>query len=237
MLYLISLGLHDEKDMSLRALAAAKKCDIVYAEFYTNRAKTNVKKLSELIGKPVSELVRHGLEERSASLLSEAKGKDVAVIVPGDALTATTHISLLIESHKRGVKTEIIHGSSIISAVGETGLQVYKLGRTVTLTDPVQKSLLSALETNKNAGLHTLVLLDIGMTAAQGLGLLKDKIENKDSKVVVACNLGGEDRTIRYGTAEELLKNKQDINREPAVIIIPGKLHFMEKEYLETLKH
>jgi diphthine synthase len=235
MLYLISLGLHDEKDMSLRALATAKMCDSVYVEFYTNRAKTDVKALSDLIGKPVTELDRHGLEERSASLLREAKDRHVAVIVPGDALTATTHVSLLIEAHSKGVKTEIIHGSSIISAVGETGLQVYKLGRTVTLTDPVQESLLSALEVNKKAGLHTLVLLDIGMTAGHGLELLKDRTEN-DNKVVIACNLGGENRTIDYGTIEELLKGEKDLDTEPAVIIIPGELHFMEKEYLETLK-
>jgi len=231
MLYLISLGLHDEKDMSIRAVEAAKKCNSVYVEFYTNKASTNAKKLSELIERPVQELDRHGLEERSAALLREARGKDVAIIVPGDALTATTHISLLLDAREQGVRTNVIHGSSIISAVGETGLQVYKFGRTVTLTKPVQKSMLKALENNRKIGLHTLVLLDIGMTARQGLELLRS--ETGDEKVVVACSMGANNQIISYGKAEELLKKYT--NKEPAVIIIPGKLHFMEKEYLESI--
>ena len=35
MLYLVGLGLYDEKDISLKGLEALKRADVVYAEFYT----------------------------------------------------------------------------------------------------------------------------------------------------------------------------------------------------------
>ncbi len=231
MLYLISLGLWDEKDMSIRALETAKKCDLLYAEFYTNRANTNVKNLEKLVGKPVRELDRHDMEEGSTALLREARERDVGIFVPGDALTATTHVSLLLEAENKGVKADIIHGSSIVSAVGETGLQLYKFGRITTLTDPVPMSCFEAIENNQNARLHTLVLLDIGMTARRGLELLKSMV---DGPVIMASCLGGNGK-IKYGGIDELL-GLRDIDYEPAVIIIPGELHFMEKEYLESLR-
>jgi len=230
MLYLISIGLYDEKDMSLRALEMAKKCDSLYVEFYTNRAATDAGRLSGLIGKPVKELKRHGLEGGSGSLLDEARNNDVGVLVPGDALTATTHVSLLLDAKNKGVKSEIVHGSSIVSAVGETGLQVYKFGRTTTLTDPVQASTINAIESNRKSGLHTLVLLDIGMTASHGLGLLKDYVKGD---VAVACSMGGNGGII-YDDIKSLMEENMEL--APAVIIIPGELHFMEKEYLETMR-
>ncbi len=229
MLYLISLGLYDEKDMSLRALETARKCSKLYLELYTTNMNTNTKKLSKLIGKPVQEIPRQGLENKSGQLLKEAKNQDIGVLVGGDALSATTHISLLLEAKKSGIKTRVIHGSSILTAVGETGLSLYKFGRTVTLTSPPQKTILKAIEENQKSGLHTLVLLDIGMTPSQALKLLSGKIPGK---IVVASHLGGNPE-IKYNTIENLLKLK--LNKTPSVLAIPGKLHFLEKEYLETL--
>lgn len=37
MLYLVGLGLYDEKDISVNGLDAIKSADVVYAEFYTAR--------------------------------------------------------------------------------------------------------------------------------------------------------------------------------------------------------
>lgn len=229
MLYLISLGLHDEKDISLRALETAKKCKKLYLELYTTGMKTSPARLSRLIGRPVKEIPREGMENRSEELLKEAKNQDIGILVGGDALSATTHISLLLEARKAGIKTRVIHGSSILTAVAETGLQLYKFGRTVTLTRPLQKSTLDSIRQNQKAGLHTLVLLDIGMTSQQALKLFPKKIPGK---IIVASQLGS-DPEIRYGTIQDLLKLRLD--KTPAVIAIPGKLHFLEKEYLESL--
>ncbi|MEE9406365.1 MAG: diphthine synthase [Candidatus Aenigmarchaeota archaeon] len=241
MLYLISLGLFDEKDVSLRAIEAAKECDRLYVEFYTTGMHTTKEKLSSTIGKEVIEISRSGLEERSDAIIKQAQLKNVGIMAGGDILSATTHISILLDARKMGVKVEVIHGSSVMSAAAKTGLQLYKLGRTVTLTNESAMSCYEGIVNNKKVGLHTLVLLDIPMTVSEGLAILvgleekgEKGIITGETKLVAACQLGGPGEAIRYGTIKELQGDKALDNR-PAVIIVPGELHFFEKEYLESL--
>ncbi len=229
MLYLISLGLYDEKDISLRALETARKCKKLYLELYTTNMNTSTRKLSKLIGNPVQEIPRQGLEDKSREIIQQAKSQDIGVLVGGDCLSATTHISLLLDARKSGIKTRVIHGSSILTAIAEIGLSLYKFGRTVTLTSPPQKTTLNAIKENQKSGLHTLVLLDIGMTPSQALKLLSRKIPGR---ILTASHLGGNPE-IKYGKIPDLLKLK--LNKTPSVLAIPGKLHFLEKEYLEGL--
>lgn len=231
MLYLISLGLSDERGMSLKALETAKKCSKLYTEFYTLKMDTDTEKLSELVGKPVEQLDRSGMEENSGKIIKEAKKQDVGVFVGGDALSATTHISLVMDARKAGIEVRIIHGASIFSAVAETGLQLYKFGRTVTLTREKPKSVLEGIENNRKIGLHTLVLLDVDMSGKEGCRLLLEG--GIRGNAVVACKLGSEP-VIRYGALENL-QNDKELDRIPAVVCIPGELHFLEKEYLESL--
>lgn len=249
MIYLISLGLHDEKDMSLKALECARKCDALYLEMYTNRMDTDLKKIEKLVGKKVVQLDRKGFEDDSERLIREAKSKDIGILVGGDCLSATTHISLLLDARKAGIRTRVIHGSSILTAVGETGLMPYKFGRPATLCFPdkgvVQKTVYETILKNKRMGLHTLVLLDIKaeenrfMDTPTGLGILlemerrmKKGIVSGQEKIVSACRIGG-DETIVYGSINELARDRRLKGNTPAVIIIPGELHFMEKEYIE----
>lgn len=232
MLYLISIGLWDEKDLSLRGLETAKACDRVYAEFYTVNINTTASELSKLIGKKVTELKRKDLENDSKRIIKEAKNKDIALLVGGDALTATTHISLIGDASKQKVPYKVIHGSSVLTAVGETGLQLYKFGKVTTLSKDFPKSCHDAIMLNKEVGLHSLVLLDIGMTVLEGIKTLMKKL-NPDAKAVAACHLGGK-TIIRYGTLKELSK-LNELKKTPAVIIIPGKMHFLEEEYLDAL--
>jgi len=232
MLYLISLGLRDEKDMSIRALETAKKCNLLYAEFYTNKTAATPASLSKLVGKKVRELHREGMEDDSGQLIDEAKKRNVGVFVTGDALSATTHLMLLAEATKAGVKVGVVHGSSIFTAIAETGLHLYKFGRTVTLVDPLLRSIKAAIENNYRARLHTLALLDIGMDAKKGLELLSTFMSSKD--VVVACQLGKKG-FIKYGKVDDLIKIKDIRGKIPAAIAIPGELHFTEEEYLKSL--
>lgn len=248
MLYLISLGLYNEKDMSLRALETAKKCDILYVEFYTTKMETDVKKLSYLVNKEVKEISRKDIENRSVKILEQAAAKNVGVFVGGDALSATTHMSLLLEAKKLGIKTKVIHGSSVLTAVGETGLSLYKFGKTTTLAFPEENykptSCYDAILENKKMGLHTLVLLDVKppryMTVKEGLSVLMDIEKTKKKgliaakeKIIAACCLGGES-IIKYGKILDLAKDPK-LKKTPAVLIFPGELHFHEKEFLEGL--
>jgi diphthine synthase len=239
MLCLISLGLFDEKDISLRGLEAAKACSKLYLERYTTETRATAEKLKKLTGRPVKELPRSGFEEQSGRLISKAKTTDIGIFVGGDALSATTHISLLQEAKKAGLETRVIHGSSIFTAVAATGLQLYKFGRTVTLVNSETPSVYSAISENLKAGLHTLVLLDIGMPAKAGLKILME-LEKKAGKgflprglkVAVCCSLGSREETISYGPIGNLLKTR--LPEGTAVIAIPGRLHFSEEEFLET---
>jgi len=237
-LYLISIGLHDEKDLSLRAIETARECDTLYVEFYTTILNTNITKLSEVIGKPIKELRRKDMEENSEKLIEEAKTKKVGILVGGDCLTATTHLSLLEDAKKWKISTKVVHGSSIYSAVSETGLFIYKFGKTATVPmNGKLENVKNTVKNNKKLGLHTLLLLDIdrenniNMTVPEALKmLLKAKIIKDFDEIVVFSRAGEE---IFYNIAKEFLNKKIGL---PAVLIIPGKLHFREKDFLELFQ-
>lgn len=244
MIFLISLGLYEKEDMSIKAAEKAKKCDKLYIERYTSYYKTTTKELEKFLGKKIEEISREELED-GKKILAEAKNKMVGILVVGDALTATTHTALLLEAKKQGIKTEVVHGSSIITAVGETGLSLYKFGKTTSIpfaNETVQEPY-NVIKNNKE--MHTLVLLDLKpnenryMTTQEAIDYLfrveenrKEKVFTKDTKVVIIAALGGE-KEIKYGRAGEMAKIK--LKGVPQCLIVVGKLHFMEEEFLETL--
>ena len=237
MLYLIGLGLSD--DVSQRAIEIAKKCDC-YAELYTNKWLGSFEQLQRAIGKEIKILKRADLEENLDRLLLSVKNRDVVLFVPGDPLAATTHIDIVIEAKKREIPIRILHNASIFSAIGETGLQLYKFGRTATV--PFNKQLAAvkdSIKANKKTGLHTLLLLDLDaefglyMGIADALKILVEAkiLKEKDMLVGVGA-LGTDAAEIKYTTAKELLNLQIPT---PSVLILPGKLHFKEKEFLEML--
>ncbi|MCD6402845.1 MAG: diphthine synthase, partial [Candidatus Aenigmarchaeota archaeon] len=164
-LYFISIGLYDEKDLSLRAVEVARNCDVLFTELYTQPLNTTVKQLEKIIGKKITELSRKDVEEGFQKIIQLAKEKNVGLLVGGDAFCATTHALLRVEAVKAGVETKVVHGSSIFSAISECGLHVYKFGKTVTFPLPEKVSMpVSVYETvkmNLANGLHTLILLDL----------------------------------------------------------------------------
>lgn len=245
-LTLISIGLTDHTDMSQRALQAAQSCDTLYAELYTMILDTDSRNLSEVIGKPVEKLPRGRMEEDSTALIEEARGKDVGVLVGGDALTATTHISLLLEAAKKGVKTKVVHGSSILTAVAETGLSPYKFGRIVTLPFPEKAppdTVLTTLLENREYRLHTLVLLDLDTenrkahTINRAIKYLLDADQpesfNEDTLTVGVARLGWKDHKIKADSAKSL--SLHTFGEPPHALIVPGRLHFHEAESLKTI--
>lgn len=245
MLSLIGLGLHDEKDLTIRGLEKAKDADKVYAEFYTSKWYGDVKRLEQFIGKKIEVVSRKDLEEGSSRIVEEAKSKKIVVFVLGDPLVATTHTSLLSDAKKSGVKTEVVHNASIYSAVGETGLHLYKFGRTVTVPFPEKTestdTLAETIEKNVKMGLHTLLLLDVisekekYMLPEQGMKILlemKKDFFTKDTEIIVFGRVGSGRPLIVYGKVKELIK--REFGDPPFVMIIPGKLHFTEREYLES---
>lgn len=240
MLYLISLGLFNKKDISVKGLEISKKCDFLYLEKYTNYFDSSLDELEEFFGKKVFELKREDLENNDYNIIEQAKKANIGVLIPGDCFSATTHISLLLEARKRGVEVEIIHGSSILTAVGETGLSLYNFGKTTTIPfdNKNVKSPIEVLNNNLKLGMHTLFLLDVKdgnyMDINQGLKYLIENKIDENTLIVGCCGLGSLNKEVKAGKIKDLLKHKFKVF--PQCFIIPGKLHFTEEEALELYK-
>jgi len=247
----IGLGLYDEKDISLKGLQEIKKSDKVFAEFYTSKlVGSSIVKIEKTIGKKISVLNREETEKGDI-ILNSAKKQKTVFLVAGDSMTATTHVDLRIRAIKKGIKTDVIHGSSIINAVpGLLGLQNYKFGRTTTIAYPEKKyfptSPYNVIKKNKEIGLHTLVLLDIKqdenryMTANEGLKLLiemekkhNDNLIKMDTVSCIVARAGSKNSVVKADLIENLLDF--DFKEPLHTIVILGNLHFMEIEALEVL--
>ncbi len=243
MLFLIGLGLASEKDLSLRGIERLKECDEAYLEYYTGKqAYLNIKELEKLAKKRIPILSRDVIE--TDFINSRAKSKKVALLVVGDPLCATTHSEILLECLKSNTEYEVVHNASIISAVGETGLQVYKFGKTASIPFWQENfkptSFIKVLEDNLKIGAHTLFLLDLNVSNDKFMGI-KEALErvmiskrvNKKSRAVVISQLGSGKQEIVFASIGELLEREF---AGPNAIIIPAKLHFNEEEILGFYK-
>ncbi|MCL7047345.1 hypothetical protein MKW94_028717, partial [Papaver nudicaule] len=170
MLYVIGLGLGDEKDITLKGLEAVKICDTVYIEAYTSLlsfglSSNGLSSLEELYGKSLIVADREMVEEKADDILSQARESNVAFLVVGDPFGATTHTDLVVRAQKLGIQVKVIHNASVMNAVGLCGLQLYRYGETVSLpffTDTWRpNSFYEKIQSNRVLGLHTLCLLDI----------------------------------------------------------------------------
>jgi diphthine synthase len=238
MLYLIGLGL-DRKDISLRALEAIKKCRAVYLDVYTNIFHYKISDIERIIGKKIIKAERALIEE-SDEIIESAKKQDAALLVSGDPLAATTHIDLMLRAKKKRIPVKIIHAPSIFTAVSETGLQLYKFGKTASIPKWSEsfkpESFLDIIENNLKIKAHTLVLIDIGMSVNEALNQLSDagRKRNVRLKEIIVCErIGTDEGRISRGSVEKLMKKKF---RLPVCIIIPGELHFIEDESLRLFK-
>jgi len=251
MLYLVGLGLYDEKDISLNGLEAIKSADVVYAEFYTARLfGGDLNSLESLAGVTINILRREEVEEDNLPI-KQAENKNVAFLTAGDPLMATTHSDILMEARKNGIKTRVIHASSILSAApGIAGLQAYKFGKVTTIPRPEENyfphSPYQVIGENKKMGLHTLVLLDIQahrdyyMTANEGLEYLrrvegerKEGLISEDTLAVVIARAGSPEPLVRADRVDTLIR--EDFGGPLHCIMIPGDLHFLEAEGLVVL--
>ncbi|UCE57311.1 MAG: diphthine synthase, partial [Candidatus Bathyarchaeota archaeon] len=160
-------------------------------------------------------------------------------------------VDLRIRAEKQGIKTRVIHGASIVSAVmGLSGLQNYKYGRSVTIPFPEKEG---ASETpykvilgNRAMGLHTLCYLDVKaeeeryMTIKDGLHSLLDTEKQKrghvttlTTQVLGVARAGSNNPAIKLGYIKDLVNH--DFGDPPHALVFPARLHFMEAEALIIL--
>ncbi|MBN1175518.1 diphthine synthase [Candidatus Woesearchaeota archaeon] len=177
-LYLIGIGLADEKDITLKGLEAVKSCDYIYLEHYTSILGVDKNKLESLYGKEVIVASRDLVEkEAEEKLINPAKEKNVALLVVGDIFGATTHSDLMLRAKEEDVKVVPIFNVSVLNAVGIVGLELYKYGKTTSIVFPdddwYPSTPYDVIKQNKSLGLHTLCLLDIKVAEPSKEELLK----------------------------------------------------------------
>ena len=243
-LHLIGLGLHDENDITLRGLETVKRCSVIYLEGYTSLLHCTKETLEKLYGKKIVLADRELVENRMQEILDSAKRHDTALLVIGDPFSATTHVTLLMEAKRQGIAVNVVHNASILTAVGITGLQLYKFGKTTSIPfatpEAPAETPYQAIRENRKSGLHTLVLLDLDsaeqrfMSVSEAIGALlmveqqnKQDVLTLQTLLVGIARLGSEEPLIRAGTAEQLLAI--DFGKPPHSLVVPAKkLHFME---------
>jgi diphthine synthase len=224
MLYLIGLGLN-LKGISQQGLEAVNRCEKIYLESYTTDFPYSKEELEDILKKKIILADRNFVE--SLKIIDEAKNENIALLVYGSPLTATTHISLIQEAEKQNIQIRIIYNTSILDAVAETGLQLYKFGKTTSIPNFKAESFTEVIKKNLSIGAHSLILIDIGMEFENTL----ERMKNLDiDKLVVCSALGTDDSKIYYGTLSELETKKV---KKPFCFIVPGNLHFIEEEVLK----
>jgi len=225
------------------------KANYIFMELYTSLLPDfSLDNLERMSGKEVTILSRKNIEEENAEkIMAAAKKGNVALLVPGDPMIATTHITVRLEAEKRGIKTRIVHGASVLSAIiGLSGLHNYKFGKSVTIPFPEDTPAETPYRTiaqNSRLGLHTLCLLDIKVEEKRFLTIphalealvnsetrMKQGIIKTDTLAVGIARAGSKKPTVKADSIKQLLTC--DFGGPPYTLVFPGRLHFMEAESL-----
>jgi len=238
MLYMIGIGL-SKKDIGVGALEVVRECDTVYLETYTSKIDATIVELEEFYKKSIIPADRALVEQNADQILEKAKGSNVAFLVMGDVFAATTHTDLKLRAFDKGIKVEVMHNTSVLTAIGETGLELYKFGKVTSIpydnknvTSPIQ-----VMDANEEMDLHTLFLLDLRpehdkyMSAREAADYLLSN-DVADRMCVACAALGTGDAQMVYCK----LKDVPVMKGFPQCLIVPGKLHFVEEEALKRIQ-
>ncbi len=217
-LYLIGLGLCNEKDITVRGLDYIKQSDYVYMEYYTSILGIDSSKLEEYYGKKIILADREMIEiDFDKEILEKAKSSKVSLLVVGDPFSATTHIDLYLRCVHEGVKVEVVNNASILNSIGITGLSLYRFGETVSIPFFTEKwrpySFYDKICRNYKNDLHTLILLDIKVKEISEENLAKGKkIYEKPRFMTV--NQALDELLEASEKSETIIENKGLINED-----------------------
>ena len=250
-LYIIGTGLNDEKSITVAGLEAIRDSEAVYMENYTSLMNVTPDSLENFYGKKITVVDRKAVEQDNG-IVSQAKEKKVAFLVIGDPFGATTHIDLMLRCKEAGVEFVVINNASILTAVGITGLQIYKFGKTTSVPFPDRsfrpETSYEVLRQNSMLGLHTLLLLDLKpeenrfMSVKEAISILleiesrrKQQVFTEDTFCVGCARIGSDSFVIHTGKASELMS--KDFGDPPHSLIVTGELHFAEEDALKIWKN
>lgn len=179
--------------------------------------------------------------------------ENVAFLVVGDPFGATTHSDLILRAREKDIKAnkrnirkicliklilltdikslyysmiqvKIVHNSSILTAIGCCGLQLYRFGETVSIpywnNDWQPNSFYEKIISNRQRDLHTLCLLDIKIKEPTIESIAKKKKEYMPSQFMSVSE-----------AATQLLKIIEEKNEETKEE--PGKI--LEKYHFQII--
>jgi diphthine synthase len=237
--YLIGLGMR-KNSISVEAKSILKNCDKVYLENYTVNFPYSLEELEKELEIKIEALDRSKVEDES--VLEEAKNSKIALLVYGDSLSATTHMQLVSEAKKQQIEYKIFHAASIMIAVAETGLSLYKFGKTCSMPNWEEHtnkptSFMKYIKDNSEIGAHTLILTDIGLEIPEAIEQLIESSEKESiqlpEKIITISEAGNNSQKIFYETPLSLKEKEIPM---PFCLIIPSQMSHSESEALEILK-
>ena len=252
MLWFIGAGIYDLDSIGNMILEILSRCDKLYIERFTSPISDDyINSIKSLFRNKEVLIANRWLIEDGRQILNEAKKSNVALISYGDSLLATTFVELRTRAIKECIDVKVIHGASgIMSVVSECGLQIYKIGKIVTIMEDKQSSVsvYNTLYNNLKMNCHTIILTEYRysddskfffLSPKQAiLNLLevekniKHKIISKETFAIIASRIGLRDQKIICGKADSLLNVEYGLG--PHTIVIPSRFHFTELEAITT---
>ena len=249
MLWFVGLGISGTRSIPIEVVKIIQEADFVYLEAFTSPiSKQHEDEIKNMVNGSFK-IAKRWLVEDGQEILNASKSSTVVLLSYGDPYVATTHIELRTRAKLENIETNTIHSASAItSMIGEAGLQLYKVGRVVTIMNE-KKSTITPYTTifkNLTQGLHSVLLLEYNQDENYFLdpnnaisNLLdvekeqKRNVVNKDTFAIVASRIGFETQKITSGKFSNLLE--VDFGEPPHSIIITGKLHFTESDAINVL--
>ena len=253
MLCLVGAGIYDTFEMS-NSIKVLNSCNRIYLERFTSPISDNfISILTSTLGPGKKiEIVKRWFVEDGRQILDESKTLNVGLVSYGDPTIATTFTELRIRAVKNNIKVKVVHAASgITSLVGECGLQVYKIGKLVTMMQEKQSaiSVYSTIFGNLNLNCHTIILTEYrqdedgseyflkpNYVMSKLLEIEKDityEIVSEDSFLIVVSRIGTDHQKIVSGKIKSLIN--LEYGRGPHSIIFPAKFHFTEEEAIMSL--
>ena len=253
MLCLVGAGIYDTVEMS-NSIKVLNSCNRIYLERFTSPISDNfISILKSTLGPEKKiEIVKRWFVEDGRQILDESKTLNVGLVSYGDPTIATTFTELRIRAMKNDIEVKVVHAASgITSLVGECGLQVYKIGKLVTMMEEKQSaiSVYSTIFSNLNLNCHTIILTEYrhdedgsefflkpNYVMSKLLEIEKDityEIVSEDSFLIVVSRIGTDNQKIVSGKIKSLID--LEYGRGPHSIIFPAKFHFTEQEAIMIL--
>lgn len=247
-LVFVGAGLGGAPSMSLEAIEAIRQSDSVFLEAYTTFVDQSfATDIGRMTGKGALNVGRAEVE-KGETILTAAERGTACLIVGGESMSATTHVSLRLEAARRGIGTKVIFGPSIFTAAPSLlGLHQYKFGRTVSIPrfGPNFRPLspFELIESNMRERAHTLALLDVDaehgyfMSPREAFDEITEFGRERRSEILTdntfACTVSRAGRPDSISLSGRIGRLKlAEFGSPPHCIVIPGRLHFQEAEAL-----